>query len=72
VVVSRVPSVAWTKAAIRKHRVTVDKQAAKACPPHNPPREAEAAEAEVEVPAAVAAAVVAVAAAVVEDKEGRI
>jgi hypothetical protein len=79
VVVSRVPSVAWTKAAIRKRRVTVDKQAAKVCPPHNPPREAEAvvvaAEVEAEVPAAAVAAVVAVAVvavAVVEDKEGRI
>jgi hypothetical protein len=75
VVVSRVPSVAWTKAAIRKRRVTVDKQAAKACPPHNPHKEVvevEVPAAEVEVPAAVVAAVVAVAAAVVEDKEGRI
>jgi hypothetical protein len=71
VVVSRVPSVAWTKAAIQKRRVTVGRQVAKVCPPHNPPREAvEVAEAEVAVPAVVAAAVVAVA--VVEDKEGRI
>jgi hypothetical protein len=56
--------VAWTKAAIQKRRVTVGRQVAKVCTPHNPPREAvEVAEAEVAVPAVVA---------VVEDKEGRI
>jgi hypothetical protein len=77
---SRVPSEARTKGVVRRWRVTVGSQAAKA-PPHNPRREVVAAAvvpvvAAVAVPAVVAAAVAAVAAVAVvaaaeEDKEVR-
>ena len=36
---SRVPSVAWRKGVVRRWRVIVGSQAAKARPPHNPRRE---------------------------------
>ncbi len=63
---SRVPLEAWTKGAMRRWRVIVASQAAKACLPHN--REVAAVSA-----VAVAAVAVAVAAAAAEeDKEGRI
>jgi len=65
---SRVPSEARTKGVVRRWRVTVGSQAAKARP-HNPRREVVVA-AVVPVVAAVAVAVAAVAAAE-EDKEVR-
>jgi hypothetical protein len=67
---NRAPSVVWTRAVRQQRKAIAGRQAAKACPPHKPPREAE-----VVVPAAEVAAgavVAAAAAAEEEDKEVRI
>ena len=69
---SKAPSVAWTKEAMRRWRVIVDSQAAKACLPHNPCREAAVQAVVVPAAAAVVPAVVVVPAAAEEDKEGKL
>jgi hypothetical protein len=68
VVESRAPSVAWKKGVVRRWRVTVGSQAAKARPPHNPRKEVVAVAA---AAAVVLGAVAAVVAAAEEDKEGK-
>jgi len=62
--------VAWKKGVVRRWRVIVGRQAAKARPPHNPRREVVAVAAVPAVPVVVAVAAVAVAAVAEEDKEG--